>query len=276
MMNPGRKTLIGLLTCTWIVGLLLWGVTSLAATSAPAASESKSKPTSTPRFKITAGKGYGFCEGFLKHLNALPATAPPPSCDLKLDRMPAGYTLPQWEALDWRQHLDWIHTMERHVAGPNPKGEALLKMSFDEWKADYLKRVSSGELAPSLRRTTLALNEKGPEVIFNYDRDPGRCAKTIKQGILWGRSGGLHFVMFDGSPPQFLTVRSESRQFQYWLLLFHGKPYFAQLFAETSWSLHLSSVFRRLPATAGVEPPGEYVMGHQICHIGLNQKPTKK
>ena len=148
----------------------------------------------TSRYKLTAGMGTGVCEAYLKHLNALPATEAPPTCEVKLSPKYQNIKLPQFELLDWKQHLELIFRIEQLLYRQVPKDQALKKLSFDDWKKIYLKRVAVGELRPQLQRGKAKLNERGTEIILEYDRRVGDCNKDSKH---LGYSGPRYFVLID-------------------------------------------------------------------------------
>jgi len=100
--------------------LSLFAASMLALTMSAFADETKG---SKPRFQFCTdpgkncmpGNGYGVCEAYLKHLNAMPSERGLNGCVVWRDPARMDFTLPKWEPLDVLQHLDWIYQMEKFI-----------------------------------------------------------------------------------------------------------------------------------------------------------------
>jgi len=230
-------------------------LTPLAATAPDA------KSSANARYKLVAGKGYSVCEAYLKHLNALPPEEPPPTCEIKLSPQYKNFRLPDWETLDWKKHLDWVFQLEQHLYVPTPHDDALKRLSFTEWKKNYLARVESGRLKPGLRRAKVALNEHGPEIVLDYDRRLGGCGESPRSA--YGADGGSHyFVVVGGVPAQFELIAGW-RQTSH-MVLFGDRAYF-MLFGGTPglWEADVYTVFPRMPEPYPGAP--RYIMQEKTC-----------
>lgn len=140
----------------------------------PSPPVSKQKPK--PRFRVTEGKGWTVCESYVRFLNSLPQSEPPPLCHLKLS---PDLTEPDWEELDIHSHLQLVYTLEK-LTSPSQHDRPV--DNFDHWKSIVEQQISTGEASPRLRRVRLALVEGGPvETILAYEPDRNSCDKEVKK-----------------------------------------------------------------------------------------------
>ncbi|MGD9985108.1 MAG: lysozyme inhibitor LprI family protein [Porticoccaceae bacterium] len=140
----------------------------------PSPPVSKQKPK--PRFRVTEGKGWTVCESYVRFLNSLPQSEPPPLCHLKLS---PDLKEPDWEELDIHSHLQLVYTLEK-LTSPSEHDRPV--DNFDHWKSIVEQQISTGEASPRLRRVRLALVEGGPvETILAYEPDRNSCDKEVKK-----------------------------------------------------------------------------------------------
>jgi hypothetical protein len=214
-----------------------------------------------PRFKLTAGMGTGVCEAYLKHLNALPANESPPICEVKLSPKYRDIKLPQFELLDWKEHLELIYKLETTTYLPSeiiPK-----KLSFDDWKPDYLERVKSGEFKPQLRRGKATLNELGSENVIEYDRRISDCDKNSK----YGGGGSSYFVLIDGEHARLELIHYLPTR----MIVFRGRSFFVNHYPDVSWS---AEIYKAHPSWPGKDPnERRYVLdiSYDICRLRLTK-----
>lgn len=170
---------------------------------------------------------YTVCDAYLKHLNTLPADKPVNGCRPWINPAWKDFTLPDWEVLVVRAHLDWIYEMEQRIFydthPPTP--------DFDTWRREWLDKVDAGELHPRLKRTRLALApEVGEEEIVAYDSGGTRSCKDGEPGseiadkaaIVFG--GYSLFVRRVGSQS---VMKKISTAYGGDVVLFAGKPYWS-------------------------------------------------
>ena len=217
------------------------GLVAFLAFASIALADAASKPTN-PRYRLITGKGYSVCEAYLKHLNAFPPNAPPMVCTHKLHPRFQNFTLPKWEELDIWSNLDIVYAADVFVRYTNPD---VKKPTFDQWRPEFEQRVRSGENMPLLRRTRLALNDKGEEVLIAYEPDVRACESALAKG--WGPNGGeAHVFVYRSEGPDRPLARitgsvgSHSRTD---ILIYRGKPHFATTFSDVkTWWLELHAV----------------------------------
>ncbi len=145
----------------------------------PSPPASKQKPK--PRFRVTEGKGWTVCESYVRFLNSLPESEPPPLCHLKLS---PDLKEPDWEELDIRNHLELVYSIEKsHAEKLRVPSEYYPPVdNFDHWKSIVEQQISTGEASPRLRRVRLALVEGSPvETILAYEKDRNSCDKEVKK-----------------------------------------------------------------------------------------------
>jgi len=254
----------------WISSrVVLW----MALLTVPIIFAADKTATSSARFKLVAGQGYTVCEAYLKHLNALPKEEPPPVCEVKLSHKYRNLSLPEWEMLEWRDHLDWIHLMELNLSRQNPADDALRKLTFAEWEKTYLDRVEKGELKPRLRRTKVTLNARGPEVLFAYDQDVNRC-EYGQRNYKYASGGSFIFGFVESYPAQFRTIGGHGGTALYThMLIYQQRPYFVHVEQHNfRWEASMYKVMPPLPPNIS-EASGDYVMNslNSNCRYLLNK-----
>jgi hypothetical protein len=225
-----------------------------------------------PRYKLVAGKGYSVCEAYLKHLNVLSVKESPPVCEVKLSPQFKNFRFPEWEALDWQGHLDWIYQLEQLLYHANADDEALKRLGFPDWQKNYLARVDSGELKPRLRRAQVTLNERGSETILDYDRRVGSCDESPPSQF--GADGGSHyFVVVNGAPLRFELIAGWPQTSH--MILFNGRAYFMDFEQYGPWSLTMHTVYPLAPEPHPGAPRYNMNGFNNICSYLPNKKLKK-
>ena len=190
----------------------------------PSPPVSKQKPK--PRFRVTEGKGWTVCESYVRFLNSLPQSEPPPLCHLKLS---PDLKEPDWEELDIHSHLELVYSIEKRRAEKLrvPSDYYPPVDNFDHWKSIVEQQISTGEAAPRLRRVRLALVEGGPvETILAYEKDRNSCDKEVKkQGYTHVGSRTSLFIWNeqDQKIEEYISYIAFSLPSE--LLVFQGKPF---------------------------------------------------
>lgn len=173
-----------------------------------------------------SGKGYTVCETYLKHLNKL---SEPPKCEAPV---PPGFTEPEWEEVDFMQHLDWAYQIAKKQWRPE------VEMSFEEWKSLFLKDIASGQISPQMRKTQVRPLVGESVTLLAFTDNLLGCTKPgdnrfNNSSKPWYGIGFLYFTLKD-DPTEPLRVieggsyfQSPSRE-ESVLLLYADKPYFVQ------------------------------------------------
>jgi hypothetical protein len=194
---------------TLCVRAMLTGVAAMCAVGAMAA----------PRYRLTTGKGYAYCEAFLKNLNAFPATDPPMICEQKLHPSHPELSDAKWEELDIQSNLkliyaaEGLHPMFTHVGTK--------QADFATWRTRFEERIASGQAKPRLRQARLTISPRGSETILAYD--PGivaeQCDVLEKQNRAGVGSGSYLYVLRDpesaGLEPIVGVTDTETRVLRY-------------------------------------------------------------
>jgi hypothetical protein len=205
----------------------------------------------TPRYRLTKGKGYSMCEAYAASANALPAEDPPMLCEQKALSQ---FRLPQWDALDLEDHLSLVYQASMLLPPYDQRGVA--HPPLEDWRKDFLARVQRGELKPRLRRSRLALNERGVETLILYEPDVTACERYKVA------AGGHLFVLRDGSRLEAIVGLSTL-----WInvLGYHDRAAFTFLAAESdaAWITGLYTVYpKRVSAD-------QYVL-RDLCEVSFN------
>ena len=201
--------------------LLLFGVSEhgQAADSVAKQKSATSKTAASGRYRLVQGKGYTVCEQFLKNLNAFPVTDPPMVCEQKIHPTHPEFSKPQWEEMDVQGNLKLIFAIESHLARFTAKLKAPL--NYNTWLAEFQERIKSGKAKPRLRKTILALNERGPEILAMYEPIVDEC----KNGGLEG-DGGHVFVVHESDDDITVSQIGYNTDQRNVILIYGKRPYF--------------------------------------------------
>jgi len=239
------------LAALWTLALLNCVVSAEEGRAPVSMEDGNAKAVSPPErsWRVTAGHGYSVCEGFVRNLNAfsLRENEVPRACELKIHPKFTAFAKPEWEELDLKSNLRLVHAAElllkdwlvpRH--NPSPV--------FEEWAPDYERKVENGEFQPRLRRTRLALNQKGPETLVWYEPDTRDCERYPDTAGI----GGHIFVLRD-NPQQPLKeiYGSTGSHSETDVIAYRGKAFFlsGSSFGPRRVQLTISAVF------SGKQPP---------------------
>jgi hypothetical protein len=140
----------------------------------------------------SSGRGYAVCEAYLKHLNAMTVEWPGNGCQPWLDPARHDFTLPEWEVLKVRDHLEWIYEMEKqrwyNTHSPTP--------SYETWRDEWLSKLDQQAIHPRLKRTRLVLDPTmGEDEVVAYDDGTGLGCRDGKPIL---RNVGTKEIAYDG------------------------------------------------------------------------------
>lgn len=245
----------------------LWTVTTCLLSFASATDAAE--PSEPQRYRIVQGKGYSACEAFLRNVNAFPPDDSM-ACELKIDHTRSEFTRPQWEELDVQSHLALIYEAESLLRILTPIGTKV--PPFPEWQAKYRERIASGRAKPRLRKTTLDLNGNGPETLVWYELPDGESCQPDGPPEYVGSQhsfGGHVFVQRRATGKLeglsgLITTQSRTD-----ILLYNGRPYFANAYLGPLWIAGRSRRVLRLgihPVSPRLTTDGQYVVAAR-CYI---------
>lgn len=140
------------------------------------------------------GKGYVVCETYLRYLNSLPDT---PKCEVPV---PPGFKHPEWEEVDFMQHLDWAYQIAKNkFYGPRRS------LAFDDWKELFLEDVAAGRIAPQMRKTQVQPLGGKPITLLAFTEDRFGCKRPYNKEnpryARWDGVGYLYYLLTDDSCP---------------------------------------------------------------------------
>jgi len=212
----------------------------------------------TRRYRMTAGFGYTVCEAFLKNVNAFPITEPPMVCDVKIHPQHGQFKKVEWEELPIKDYVQLAYEAELQL----PMSRAS-HPSFESWSTEFLGQVDRNEIVPWLRRTRLALNERGPETLISYERDSAECAKYKLGG------GGHIFVRREEPKVKLEPIKGAvGSDLGADILVYRGKPFFYRTTRGSGvddWWLGLHPVYGR--DAVGEDP---YVVAKARCEYAFD------
>lgn len=173
------------------------------------------------------GKGYTVCEDYLKYLNSLPDT---PKCEVPV---PPGFKHPEWEEVDFMQHLDWTYQIaKKKFYGPRRS------LVFEDWKQLFLKDIAAGRIAPQMRKTQVRPLGGKPITLLAFTEDRLGCKRPYDKEnpryARWDGVGYLYYILTDDPVEPLNKVHggfdSASSGTESVLLLYAGKPYFVRVY----------------------------------------------
>lgn len=214
------------------------------------------------------GQGYAVCEAYLKYLNARPAEAPLPTCEVPFDPR-TGFSRPQWKELEISGHLGWVYEIDKFL-----KKDAPLKMvadpalGVDAWRKAYEAKIKSGEIAPRLRSAILTLNNRGPVTVLAYEKDVRKCAGSVAHNWAY-ENGAVHFVLRDNPDKPLQPIEGYiGTHLPAEILIYRQRPYFFWISGGWGWDMGISLVWDDLPGGYQSE---EYSSGSR-CEFELTPK----
>jgi hypothetical protein len=141
---------------------LVPGIAAAADTSAPKL-----------RYQLVTGKGDALCTDYLKNLSDL-HTEEPFSCEIRLSPKSAFHE-PTWEELSVNENLQLIY--QATMLLPPYTQSDVQHPSFEDWQKTFRGQIERKEVAPSLSRTRLALNQRGMETLIRYQPNRTDCER---------------------------------------------------------------------------------------------------
>jgi hypothetical protein len=165
------ETILGILLFLWLPN------------ATPQEKHSPSREKYSATYKLVEGAGYTVCESYVRMLNSVAKSAPPPICEQQLDPRFPEFAFPEWVVLNANDHLDVIEQIERWLFSRSKwLSDWGLYSTADEWVAEVKRRIKSGESIPRLRKTELVLRHGDKrETLLAYTRDLGQCKRDLEQ-----------------------------------------------------------------------------------------------
>jgi hypothetical protein len=232
-----------------------------------------------PKYRLVQGKGYTVCETFLKNLNAFPRSDPPMICQQKIHPSSKGFRWPVWEDLDLQSNLPLIYAAESLLPMFTKVGTKAPE--FEEWKRQFEERLKADGSNPRLRKTRLALNERGPETIIAYEPDPGHCERLLK--LRSPAANGMHlFVMRDRPDAPLEAINGNGSWFRQHILIYKSQAFLlwsandyeqVQDDVQLIWSIRLHTVAssRKYDPNNPAVPTFDEYVGMPRCTIHVDQ-----
>ncbi len=168
------------------------------------------------------GKGYTVCERYLAYVNAQSTL---PRCEAPL---PPGFTLPQYEEVDFMQHLDWAYQIESLFHSGTDSDFRKKNPDITAWSKDFIAEMHSGNIAPVLRKVKIIPFDDDKEItLLAYSRESRGCSDVLSgksKGSFWDNVGYVYVLLLEDQGNKILEITAH--RFQKELLFFKGRPYF--------------------------------------------------
>ncbi|MFN6970464.1 MAG: lysozyme inhibitor LprI family protein [Rheinheimera sp.] len=108
------------------------------------------------------GHGNTICEAYLKHLNSISEDWPHAACKVWVNPTRGDIHLPQWQSLDIESNLALVYQLVSFERVGSP--------TFAKWQADYVSKLKSGKIYPSLKQLEVALKKGEPaKTLVRYE-----------------------------------------------------------------------------------------------------------
>jgi uncharacterized protein len=172
------------------------------------------------------GHGYTVCESYLKHLNSLPKDWPHGACKAWVNPALGDISLPQWQSLDVESNLALVYQLVSFE-----KAEFI---NFAKWQADYVSKLKSGKIYPSLKQLEVSLTKGEPlQTLVRYqegDSEMTGCDKNDMPILSGGGTNSEIFILDERKQP----VKEVNFAYEE-MLLYKKQPFFiAQRMMKTS------------------------------------------
>jgi uncharacterized protein len=108
------------------------------------------------------GHGNTICEAYLKHLNSISEDWPHAACKVWVNPTRGDIHLPQWQSLDIESNLALVYRLVSFERVGSP--------TFAKWQVDYVSKLKSGKIYPSLKQLEVALKKGEPaKTLVRYE-----------------------------------------------------------------------------------------------------------
>lgn len=163
------------------------------------------------------GHGYTVCESYLKHLNSLPKDWPHGACKAWVNPALGDISFPQWQSLDVESNLALIYQLVSF-------GKAEF-INFAKWQADYVSKLKSGQIYPSLKQLEVSLT-KGEQLrtLVRYqegDSEMTGCNKNDMPIVSGGSTNSIIFILDERKQPARQVPLTHNE-----MLLYKNQPFF--------------------------------------------------
>lgn len=269
-----RSSLDGMMTGLCLLALSGWSsmTDEVRAAELGQGGETSAISSAEPGWTVEAGHGYSVCEAFVRNLSAFPLAEEevPRACKIKIHPKFTAFSRPEWEELDIKSNLKIVHA-----------SELLLKdwlvprryppSAFEEWVSKYERQVETGEFQPRLRRTRLALNQRGEEILIWYEPETRDCERYPHAARV-----GAHIFVLRDDPQQPLeqiwgSVGSHSKAD---VITYRGKSFFlsGSPYGPRRVQLTISVAFPPVvPQPPALTPYVDRYVLESRCEIEFNQ-----
>lgn len=167
------------------------------------------------------GHGNTICEAYLKHLNSISEDWPHAACKVWVNPTRGDIHLPQWQSLDIESNLALVYQLVSFERVGSP--------IFAKWQADYVSKLKSGKIYPSLKQLEVALKKGEPaKTLVRYEEGNSvmtGCDKNdfpIGHPIEYGNGTNSKMFILDQHKNIVKKVHYSSTE----LLLYKGRPFF--------------------------------------------------
>lgn len=189
------------------------------------------------------GRGYSMCEALYQALSRVPNEEPLPLCGAPFPKGASGFSMPQWNLVPTREHLEEIYQVEMYLTVPSSKWgsyfsrEYWLKgrnfddprpwrpVPFELWRKDFESRLSEGQFEPRLSYLDIAVDGLGVQRLIKYETAPansyGECLLSVRANQF--RTIGSHVFISDPQPDAPIR-RLEGAWIEGEVVLYRGKP----------------------------------------------------
>lgn len=163
------------------------------------------------------GHGYTVCEAYLKHLNSLPEDWPHGACKAWVNPAIGDISLPKWQSLDVESNLELVYQLVSF--------EKAEFVTFAKWQADYVNKLKSGKIYPSLKQMEVSLTKnEPPQTLVRYQEGDSvmtGCDKNHMPTSSGGSTNSKVFILNELKQPikQVLFAHEE-------MLLYKSQPFF--------------------------------------------------
>ncbi len=185
------------------------------------------------------GRGNTICEAYLKHLNSISEDWPYAACKVWVNPTRGDIRLPQWQSLDIESNLALVYQLVSFERVGSP--------IFTKWQVDYVSKLKSGKIYPSLKQLEVAFKKGEPaKTLVRYEEGNSEitgCDKNdypIGYPIGYGNGTNSHTFILDQDKNIVKQVHYSNTE----LLLYKSRPFFVgQTMMKTStyinWHIYI-------------------------------------
>jgi len=172
------------------------------------------------------GHGNTICEAYLKHLNSISEDWPHAACKVWVNPTRGDIHLPQWQSLDIESNLALVYQLVSFERVGSP--------TFAKWQADYVSKLKSGKIYPSLKQLEVALKKGEPaKTLVRYEEGNSEITGCDKNDFPIGDGSGTNSKIFILDEHKHLVEPLSYHNIE--MLLYQNEPFFiGQYLMDTS------------------------------------------